>query len=83
MTGNGIKRKPITQLQKNETGVILALIGGCGFERRLRSVGIREGKLLRVVASHPLSGPLVVEVDRRQVTLGRGMAQRIEVSCKP
>jgi len=43
-------------------------------------MGIREGKTLKVVACYPFSGPLVVEVDGREITLGRGIAQRIMVS---
>lgn len=38
---------------------------------------------MRVVAIHPLSGPLVVEVDGKQITLGRGMARRITVAQEP
>jgi ferrous iron transport protein A len=71
---------PVTQLTAGSSATIVALHGGCDFQRRLRAVGIREGKTLRMVASHPFAGPLVVEVDRKQITLGRGMAQRIAVA---
>jgi ferrous iron transport protein A len=43
-------------------------------------MGIREGKVLKMVASYPFAGPLVVEVDGREITLGRGIAQRIIVN---
>ena len=69
----------LTQLKEGDTATVVALHGGCGFQRRLRSVGIKEGKTVSVVASHPFAGPLVVEVDGKQITLGRGMAQRIAV----
>ncbi len=72
--------KPVTQLRQGELATVVALNGGCEFKRKLRSVGIKEGKTVRMVASHPFSGPLVVEVDGRQITLGRGMAQRIAVA---
>jgi len=42
-------------------------------------MGIREGVRLKVVAVHPFAGPLVVEIAGRQITLGRGIAQRIMV----
>ena len=45
-------------------------------------MGIREGKILKVVAIHPFAGPVVVEVEGREVTLGRGIAQRIMVQVK-
>jgi len=69
----------ISQLVPGEIATIAALHGGSGFKNRLRSVGITEGKKVRIVAKHPLSGPLVLEVERRQVTIGRGMSQKIKV----
>ena len=69
----------ISQLFPGETANIAALHGGCGFQNRLRNFGITEGKKVRMVAKHPLSGPLVLEVEHRQVTIGRGMAQKIQV----
>ena len=72
--------KLLTILKEGETATVGGLLGGSSFQQRLRSVGIKEGKTIRIVASHPFSGPLVVEVDGRQITLGRGMAQRISVA---
>lgn len=43
-------------------------------------MGVKEGKTVRIVARHPFAGPLVVEVDGKQITIGRGMAQRITVA---
>ncbi|OGV44165.1 MAG: hypothetical protein A2X48_02560 [Lentisphaerae bacterium GWF2_49_21] len=70
----------ISHLLPGENATITALRGGCGFQNRLRSFGITEGKKVRIVAKHPLSGPLVLEVEHRQVTIGRGMAQKIKVT---
>jgi ferrous iron transport protein A len=42
-------------------------------------MGIREGKRLKVVAVHPFAGPLVLEIEGREITLGRSIAQRIMV----
>jgi ferrous iron transport protein A len=72
--------KSIAELSQDDVATVLALNGGRAFQQRLRSVGIKEGKTVRMVASHPFSGPLVVEVDGKQITLGRGMAQRIIVA---
>ncbi len=69
----------ISHLPQGETATIAALHGCHGFQHRLRSVGITEGKKVRMVARHPLSGPLVLEVEHRQITIGRGMAQKIQV----
>ncbi|NPV62684.1 MAG: ferrous iron transport protein A [Methanotrichaceae archaeon] len=74
---------PITSLSAGTEAVVVTLLGhGCTFQRRLRTMGIREGKSLKVVAIHPLAGPLVIEVDGRQITIGRGIAQRIMVQVK-
>ncbi len=58
-------------------GIVTRFAGTPGFVRKLRTIGIREGKTLTVVARHPLGGPVVVEVNGREVTLGRRMAQRV------
>ena len=70
-------------LHQGDKATVVALQGGCGFQHRVRSVGLKEGKLLRVVARHHFSGPLVVEVERHHITIGRGMAQKIIVARAP
>ncbi len=60
-------------------GTLTRFAGNPGFVRKLRTIGIREGKTLTVVARHPLGGPVVIEVDGREVTLGRGMARKVIV----
>ena len=69
----------LSLLKEGEKAAILALHGGGAFQHRLRSVGLKEGKLLRVVARHHFSGPMVVEIERRQITIGRGMAHKIAI----
>ena len=73
----------LAQLKPGEQAAIISLQGGGGMQHRLRSVGVKEGKLLRVVARHHFSGPLVVEVERHHITIGRGMAQKIVVARVP
>ncbi len=70
----------LSRLKEGATATILRLEGGPMFQRRLRTTGIREGKIIRVVTKHPLGGPLVIEIDGRETTIGRGMSQRIVVS---
>ena len=69
----------IAQLREGKLATVVALQGGHLFQERLRSLGVKEGKILLMVAKHPFAGPLVVEVDGRQITIGRKMAQRILV----
>lgn len=71
---------PITSLKAGAVAQITSLLGqGCSFQRKLRTMGIREGKMLKIVAIHPFSGPLVLDIEGREITLGRSIAQRIMV----
>lgn len=71
--------KTLLELKPGMCGTITRFAGTPGFVQKLRTIGIREGKILTVVARHPLGGPVVVEVNGREVTLGRRMAQRVLV----
>jgi ferrous iron transport protein A len=70
---------PIAELSHNRTARITELAGGHEFQRKLRNLGIREGKLVLVLATQPFGGPVVIEVDGRATTIGRGMAKGIVV----
>jgi ferrous iron transport protein A len=71
--------QPINELKNGQTAIITQLLGGPGFEQRLRCMGIREGKEVRMVAHQPMKGPVVISIDGRETTIGRSMAQRIMV----
>jgi len=70
---------PLSSLKQGNKAVVAALTGGLEFQKRLRSMGLNEKKTIRLVAKHHFSGPLVVEIEGRQVTIGRGMASKINV----
>jgi ferrous iron transport protein A len=70
---------PIAELSHNKMARITEIAGGHEFQRKLRNLGVREGKLVRVLASQPFGGPVVIEVDGRATTIGRGMARNILV----
>lgn len=69
-------------LQTGTRATVVGFTGPQGFAWKLRTIGIREGKTLTVVARHPFGGPVVVSVDGRAVTLGRGMARRVLVDVQ-
>jgi len=69
--------RPITHLETGETAIILQLMGGSLFQRKMGSLGIRAHKIIRLVAKHPFHGPVVIEVDGREITIGRRMAEHI------
>lgn len=73
----------LAQLREGEEARVTALNGGHAFQRRLQSLGLKEGQTICLVAKHPLGGPLVIKLQRRQITMGRGLAQRVVVARKP
>ncbi|MCK4784028.1 MAG: ferrous iron transport protein A [Desulfobacteraceae bacterium] len=73
------KTVSLIHLSHNKKARIIGLNGGQGFQRKLRVMGIREGQTIQIVSRQPFRGPLTVAVGGCQMTLGRGMAQRITV----
>lgn len=70
---------PLSELDTRKAAIVEHVEGGPGFQRRLASLGIRTGKSIRRVASEPLRGPIIVEVDGTRVAIGRGMAMKVFV----
>lgn len=50
-----------------------------GLEKKFESIGIRKGRRIRKIACQPFGGPVVVEVDGSKISLGQGIASKIEV----
>ncbi|MGC9514257.1 FeoA family protein [Methanocrinis sp.] len=50
-----------------------------GWARRLESMGIRKGQRVRKIACQPFGGPVVIEVGGCCVSMGRGIASKIDV----
>ena len=69
----------LSSLKPNQSGKIIRIEGGYGLQRKLRILGIREQKIVKVVARQPIQGPIVIQIDNRQTTIGRGMANKIIV----
>jgi len=51
---------------------------------KLKTYGLHVGDCLQVLRVAPLGGPLLVEVNGREIALGRTIAQKIfvEVECE-
>ena len=58
---------------------IKEILGGHVFQNKLTTMGIRPGKEIIVVSRQPFRGPLTIDVCGCQMTIGRGMAQKILV----
>jgi ferrous iron transport protein A len=76
--------KNVTSLihMKSRHGIVKRIEGGHGFKRHLACLGIRVNKRICKVASQPFRGPVVVEVDGKQVAIGRGMCRKIFVELE-
>ena len=69
----------LLELPIGKIGIVKIIIGGFGFRRRVESMGIREGARVKKISSQPFYGPVIVEVNRSCIALGRGIASRIIV----
>ena len=72
----------LLDLQPKQKARILSLEGGFGFQRNMRSRGIREGKIVEVITRQPIGGPIVISIEDRKTAIGRGMAQKIIVEME-
>lgn len=70
---------PLTDLPSSSETTIIAIRGGHGMRRRLRSMGIAEGRTIRKLSALAWGGPIVVLVNRTQIAIGRGMANKVLV----
>lgn len=69
----------LLNLKEGEKAVVAYLAGGKGFNDRVRSIGIVEGKTIEVVVKEPFCGPIVLRLGETTISIGRGMASKIKV----
>ncbi|MBN2059785.1 MAG: ferrous iron transport protein A [Deltaproteobacteria bacterium] len=67
-------------MRSGHSGVIAEIKGGFGFIARLNALGIMPGKKITKISSMIGQGPVTIEVDRVQLAIGFGMANRIMVN---
>lgn len=73
---------PLDCARKGERVVVQSFTGGAASRLRLLSMGLRTGDVLEVITnvSH---GQVVVAADYKRLVLGRGLAQKIQVTLTP
>ena len=69
----------LLDLPSNKKAIITGIIGGYGLQRKLRTLGIREGQEVKISSRQLFRGPLTIKVCGSQITLGRGIARKIFV----
>ena len=73
------KQITLARMQTGQSGVVVQIQGGHGLVNRLNALGIRPGKRITKVGSMFMRGPVTIQVDRAQVAIGFGMANKIIV----
>ena len=73
---------PLSAIKSGQEGEVIQIIGGAGVARKLDALGVRSGKKLRRISSASARGPIVFEIDKTQIAVGQGIAQKILVKIK-
>ncbi|MDY6966476.1 MAG: FeoA family protein [Halobacteriota archaeon] len=71
----------LDEMNIGQSGMITQITGGHGQRRHMRSMGLREGKNIKIITKQPVGGPIIVEMDGNQIAIGRGMAMRVLVDA--
>lgn len=50
-----------------------------GLENHLAQLGFLPGNTVRIIRRAPLHGPLLVEIEGREIVIGRGIARQVLV----
>ncbi len=75
-------RIPLVNLNQGEEGVVVDLLGGRSFKKKLDALGIRIGKEITKISDMVMKGPVTIKIDNTKVAIGRGMAKKIVVDKK-
>lgn len=82
-----IKSKETKALLAVGSGNKIRIIGfetGSDLEGKLRQLGILPGDLARVLRHAPLGGPVLIEINGREIALGETIASKVlveEIEC--
>ena len=66
----------LNQLNINERGKVISIEGGKGLHQKLHLHGIFVGSIVEIISN---TGPLIIEVDRNVISIGKKMALKITV----
>ena len=73
------KYTTLARMQGGQSGVVVQIQGGRGLLNRLNALGIIPGKKITKISSMLMRGPVTIEVDRVEVAIGFGMANKVIV----
>jgi ferrous iron transport protein A len=69
----------LTRMETGQSGRVVEIQGGFGVIDRLNALGIIPGKRITKISSMLARGPVAIQVDRTQLAIGYGMANKIIV----
>ncbi len=69
----------LVNMKPGQHGTVREIRGGEGVAKRLAALGIRPGKSITKVSAMLMGGPVVISVDRRQLAVGNGMADKVMI----
>lgn len=72
----------LTDLEPNQKGEIISIVGGFTAVKRLADLGLTSGTKIKVIKMAPFSGPIKIEVHGSRLVLGRGLASKILVKTE-
>lgn len=72
-------KKDLTQIEQNQKGKVVEILGGQGLCKKLDALGIRTGIEIIKLSSLSLKGPVIIQIGNTQVALGYGMAKKVIV----
>jgi ferrous iron transport protein A len=78
----GKEQTTLIEMRRGQPGTVLQIKGGKGLVTRLNALGIIPGKKITKVSAMLMKGPVTIEVDRVQIAIGFGMAQKIIVKAE-
>jgi ferrous iron transport protein A len=73
---------PLTEMKRNQGGIVIELQGGRGMAARLNSMGLRPGVEVTKKTGQPLHGPVTLRFGGTELALGHGIARRILVEAQ-
>jgi len=69
----------LAQLKSGQSGTVVEIKGGRRMVDRLNGLGIIPGKKITKTSAMLMRGPVTIEVDRAEVAIGFGMANKVIV----
>lgn len=74
---------PLSQMETNRIGTIMAIHAGQDLRRRLAGLGLRSGTRVRIIRQSPLNGPIQIRVGHTDLIMRPADAANIEVCLVP